>query len=119
MEEEEQLALISVKAKARKAFDAERVTKQFYTQFQKQHGQFLAFIEGIQSRFDQEWYASLMLNRLMFIYFIQKEGFLADVKKGGELVPNRNYLRDRLKQCQIGYGRFEVMQFDVYSAGEF
>jgi hypothetical protein len=114
LEEEEQLALVSVKAKARKAFDAEKVTKKFYTQFQKQHGQFLAFIEGIQSRFDQEWYASLMLNRLMFIYFIQKEGFLADVKKGGEIVPNRDYLRDRLKQCQEQQGQDEFHSFYRY-----
>ncbi|MCY7321887.1 MAG: SAM-dependent methyltransferase, partial [Phormidesmis sp. CAN_BIN36] len=113
LEEEDQLALVGVKAKARKAFDAEKVTNKFYKQFEKQHEQFLDFIQGIQSRFDQAWYASLMLNRLMFIYFIQKGDFLADVRRG-ELVPNRDYLRDRLKQCQEQQGQNEFHSFYRY-----
>ena len=54
----------------------ERVTKRFYDEFQKQHGSFLKFIKGIEAIRDREWYASIMLNRLMFIYFIQRRGFL-------------------------------------------
>ena len=37
------------------------------------------------------WYASLMLDRLMFIYFVQRKRFL-----NGE----QRYLRDRLARCQ-------------------
>ena len=37
-----------------------------------------------------DWYASVMLNRLMFIYFIQKKGFLDG---------DRDYLRNRLGRC--------------------
>ena len=39
----------------------------------------------------QRWYASVMLNRLMFIYFIQKKGFLDN---------DTNYLRAKLAQGQ-------------------
>jgi hypothetical protein len=113
IEEEEKLALLSVKEKARKAFDVEKVTKQFYTRFKQEHEKFLEFIQGIQSQFDREWYASLMLNRLMFIYFIQKEGFLADIKNGVP-VANRDYLRCRLKECQERRGQDEFHPFYRY-----
>src|SRR5439155_18153925 len=59
----------------------------FYERFQKEHGGFLKFIKGIPDDQFQRWYASLMLNRLMFIYFIQKKGFL-----NGDI----NYLRNKL-----------------------
>ncbi len=59
----------------------------------------MRFIEGIETVADREWYASLMLNRMMFIYFIQKRGFLDS---------NIDYLRDRLQRVrqQYGNGRF-------------
>ena len=75
LDEEDSLSLLKVKSKAKKAFDVDKVTKKFYDKFKKQHNQFLGFIEGISVDFDKEWYASLMLNRLMFVYFIQKKRF--------------------------------------------
>lgn len=65
--EEEKLTLVEVAQRVKKAFDVKKVTKKFFTRFEKEHGQFLKFIDGIQSEFDRTWYASLMLNRLMFI----------------------------------------------------
>ncbi len=93
--EEEKLTLVEVAQRVKKAFDVEKVTKKFFTRFEKEHGQFLKFIDGIQSEFDRTWYASLMLNRLMFVYFIQKKSFL-----DGDI----NYLRNRLKRCQAEWG---------------
>ena len=83
----------------RAAFDVEKVTKRFYDRFKKEHQAFLGFIEGINNIADREWYASLMLNRMMFIYFIQKRGFLDG---------NLDYLRHRLYTVrqQHGGGRF-------------
>lgn len=101
-DEEDSLTLSDVKKRAKKAFDVEKVTKKFYTEFKSQHGTFLGFITGIQDQFDQEWYASLMLNRLMFIYFIQQKGFLDG---------NRAYLQDRLKWCQAHRGEDEFQSF--------
>ncbi len=53
-----------------------KITKDFYAGFKKQHNSFVAFIKGIEVEGDKQWYASVMLNRLMFCYFIQKKGFL-------------------------------------------
>ncbi len=82
------------------AFDVERVTKRFYERFQKELKDFGKFIEGITAQGDRDWYASLMLNRMMFVYFVQKQGFL-----DGDL----DYLRNRLRMVreQSGGGRFQ------------
>src|SRR5438876_989920 len=85
--EEENLTLVDVTIRARTGFDVEKVTKRFYERFQKEHGAFLKFIKGIPDDQLQRWYASVMLNRLMFIYFIQKKGFLS-----GDI----HYLRSKL-----------------------
>ncbi len=74
-----------------KAFDVEKVTKRFYERFQKELEDFGKFIEGITAQGDRDWYASLMLNRMMFVYFVQKQGFLDE---------NIDYLRNRLKMVQ-------------------
>ncbi len=99
LDEEAELTLTGVTARMRRTFDADRVTKAFYDRFKDEHGVFLAFISGIQELADREWYASLMLNRLMFTYFIQKKGFL---DRDGD------YLRNRLQimQRKIGQGHF-------------
>ncbi len=68
--------IIEVAQRAAKAFDVERVTKRFYESFKTEHERFLKFLQGIQNQGHRGWYASVMLNRLMFIYFIQKKGFL-------------------------------------------
>lgn len=100
--EEEDLTVTSVAARARQAFDVERVTRHFYERFREEHGQFLAFIEGIGAVRDREWYASVTLNRLMFVYFIQKKGFLDN---------DRDYLRNKLKQMQQEHGHDQFLTF--------
>ena len=99
LDEEEDLTIADVMGKIRAAFDVDKVTKKFYDRFKKEHSAFLDFITGIQNLAGREWYASLMLNRMMFIYFIQKRGFLDN---------NPNYLRDRLETVrqQQGDGNF-------------
>lgn len=103
--EEEDLALVHVTQKARQAFDVDKVTKRFYDRFKTEHASFLKFIKGITETGDREWYASLMLNRLMFIYFIQKKGFL-----DGDL----DYLRHRLQTVQEQKGRDKFHSFYRY-----
>lgn len=87
LEEEEQVTIVEVGRRARKAFDVEKITKRFYDRFKAEHTKFLKFLKGIPEDKFQRWYVSVMLNRLMFIYFIQKKGFLDD---------NTDYLRARL-----------------------
>lgn len=76
LEEEEGLSIADVTGRVRAAFDVERVTKRFYERFKKEHEAFLTFLKDIPDVEMQRGYVSVMLNRLMFIYFIQKKGFL-------------------------------------------
>jgi len=96
LSEEEDLTITEVTGRTRKAFDVDRVTKRFYDRFKVEHGAFLKFITGIKEQDHLDWYASVMLNRLMFIYFIQKKSFL-----DGDI----NYLSNKLKTVK-GKNRF-------------
>ena len=64
------------------AVNSEKITKDFYAGFKKEHKAFADFITGIDDHIvakdnrNKQWYTSVMLNRLMFCYFIQKKGFL-------------------------------------------
>lgn len=73
----------------------ERVTKRFYDEFKKQHEAFAKKIEGINDEANRDWYASLTLNRLMFVYFIQHKGFLDS---------NDKYLRVKLDETRKSIG---------------
>lgn len=105
IDEEDDLTIVDVSGRVRAAFDVEKVTKKFYDRFRTEHDVFLDSIQGIENLDDREWYASLMLNRMMFIYFIQKRGFLdSDV----------NYLRNRLQSMQLVYGKDQFQSFYRY-----
>ena len=86
---EEDTTIIDVRQCVEQAFavNSEKITKDFYNGFRKEHKVFAEFISGIDDDiplYDKKkelnrnklWYASVMLNRLMFCYFIQKKGFL-------------------------------------------
>ena len=97
--EEEGLAITDVVDKIHTAFikDAEKVTGRFYTKLSEEVlPTFIKFIKGISDPVSKKWYAELMLNRLMFIYFMQKKYFL-----DGDL----DYLETRLKETQKRYGK--------------
>ncbi len=75
---DELVTIVDVTARIHQAFEVNsgKITKDFYAGFKKQHNSFVSFIKGIEVDGDKQWYASVMLNRLMFCYFIQKKGFL-------------------------------------------
>ena len=100
IEEEGSLSVSLVTSRVRAALDVEKVTKRFYQRFRTELTAFGEFIEGITAQGDRDWYASLMLNRMMFIYFVQKQRFL-----DGDI----DYLHNRLRmvQKQSGGGRFQ------------
>ena len=99
--------ITDVKERVQGAFmiNSERITSDFYKGFRKEHTRFVNFISGIDDDIEpkknqnKQWYTSVMLNRLMFCYFIQKKGFL-DM--------NENYLREKLSwvQREKGEDRF-------------
>ena len=102
LEEEEAITLTDVITGLRRAFDRDKVSKSFYDKFKAQHDAFAAFITGLNQTADRAWYASLMLNRLMFVYFIQKKGFLD---------ADENYLQNRMKQVQQAAGKGQFHSF--------
>lgn len=87
------------------AINSERITKDFYRGFKVILTSFAGHITGLEDTTPvstnrwKQWYASIMLNRLMFCYFIQKKGFLDG---------NVNYLGDKLTwvRFQQGVNRF-------------
>jgi len=91
IDDEAELDILRVAENVGKGFDVERVTKRFYERFKDEHGAFSKFIKGIPDEGLQRWYVSITLNRLMFVYFIQKKGFL----NGDE-----NYLTNKLLETQ-------------------
>ena len=102
LEEEGNLGITDVIPKVLQSLDVERVTKRFYERFREELSAFQKFIDGFTAQGDLDWYASLMLNRLMFVYFIQKQGFL----DGDE-----HYLRSRLKTVQEQDGPDQFQRF--------
>ena len=102
LEEEVAVTLTDVITGLRRAFDRDRVSKSFYDKFRSQHAEFAKFVDGLNSVSDKAWYASLMLNRLMFVYFIQKKGFL----DGDE-----NYLSNRMAQVKAKAGKDKFHSF--------
>jgi tRNA1(Val) A37 N6-methylase TrmN6 len=110
LDEEETITIVDVKQRITENFakNTEDVTKNFYKEFKKQHTAFLEFISGIDDHIsnkenkNKQWYASLMLNRLMFCYFIQKKGFL-DL--------DLNYLQNKLAECHNLQGKSNFYSF--------
>ncbi len=91
IDEEESLTISLVTDRVKNALNVEKITKKFYEDYQNEADAFREFITGIHMPGEADWYASLMLNRLMFIYFIQKRGFLDG---------DPDYLRNRLNRVR-------------------
>ncbi|MCS6943795.1 MAG: SAM-dependent methyltransferase, partial [Geminocystis sp.] len=92
IEEENHLTHVDVVQKVKQGFDVEQVTKQFFQDFQKIHQQFSSKIQGLDEESERRWYTSVLLNRLMFIYFLQRRYFLDN--------QDSLYLQHKLEECQ-------------------
>jgi hypothetical protein len=82
------VSVVEMAGRLRTALDVEPTTKKFYEEYQREHVRFIEHIVGIDNARDRRWYASVLLNRLMFIYFLQRKGWLDD--------GNREYLQKKL-----------------------
>jgi len=91
LDEEGRLAITEVTGRVAKAFDIEKVTRRFYDEFRTEHSSFTKFLRGLEGADEVAWYTSVMLDRLMFIYFIQKKGFL-----DGDI----DYLANKLRESK-------------------
>ena len=104
LDEEELLTVLGVTQRLDDAAPRDKVTKKFYGEFEKQRKAFAAFIEGIPADSeDQRWYTAVVIDRLMFLWFLQEKGFLDNQRK---------YLQQRLQahldgdNAQSFYKRF-------------
>nr|WP_242054975.1 DNA methyltransferase [Nostoc flagelliforme] len=52
----------------------------------------MLFVKGIDNEIDRRWYTSVILNRLMFVYFLQRKGFIDN--------EDLNYLQNKLEQSK-------------------
>jgi len=86
------ISVLEVASRLKEALDVERVTKRFYEDYEAEHLRFLNYIEGIDDEVDRRWYASILLNRLMFIYFLQRKRFIDN--------SNLNYLQNKLAESR-------------------
>ncbi|MBD5275477.1 MAG: SAM-dependent methyltransferase [Bacteroides sp.] len=107
---DEKTNIVDLRSKVQAAFaiNSEKITKDFYAGFKKQHKAFAELISGIDDHIavndnrNKQWYASVILNRLMFCYFIQKKGFLdLDVE----------YLRNKLNFVRANAGEDKFYNF--------
>jgi hypothetical protein len=88
LDEEESLTVLGVAQKLTVGFDRDKVTKKFYVEFDTQRKKFAEFINGIpDTGEDLRWYTAVLIDRLMFLWFLQEKGFLDG---------NKQYLQQRL-----------------------
>lgn len=92
LDEKGNIPVTEVARKLKASLDVERVTKKFYSEFYDQHLAFIEHIKGIKDDHDRRWYASVLLNRLMLVYFLQSKGFI----KGHSTGADYRYLQDEL-----------------------
>src|SRR5579875_386888 len=113
IDEEPTIKLTGILDRVNLAFDTEKVTNQFYREFQEKHAYFLERIKNITDEDDRKWYASIMLNRLMFVYFLQRKRLLdntSSIRLEGDL----DYLQHRLEQVKEKRGSGNFYEFYTY-----
>lgn len=101
-EEEWSLNILKVLERVRASFNSDEVTNKFYKEFEDNQKSLADEIKGIKTPEDRSWYSSLLLNRLMFIYFMQRKGFLND---------DPHYLRSSLIAVRDLKGRNKFYHF--------
>ncbi|TAE15673.1 MAG: ATP-binding protein [Oscillatoriales cyanobacterium] len=99
----ETLSVIDVAQRLQAGLDVERVTKKFFEEFKQQHVEFLSVISGIDKETDRRWYTSVLLNRLMFVYFLQRKGF---IDSGKMLYLQEKLAESKLRGTDLFYSEF-------------
>ncbi len=104
LDEAGNIPVTEVAGRLKDALDIERVTKKFYREYADERIHFTELIKGIDDDHDRRWYASILLNRLMFIYFLQQKYFLDN--------GNINYLQNKLSDTKQKHGNNKY--YDVF-----
>ena len=59
-----------------RAFDVEAVTRQFFTEYKRIFNDALSAIRGLDTDEDRRLFTQTLFNRLMFVYFLSRKGWL-------------------------------------------
>ncbi|QUS62573.1 Eco57I restriction-modification methylase domain-containing protein [Synechocystis sp. PCC 7338] len=109
IDEEDDATLVKAVEKVSQGFNIEQVTKQFFQDFEGLHKDFCLEIDGIENEGDRRWYGSVVLNRLMFVYFLQRRYFLDN--------KDSLYLQHKLEYCQANAESFYEFLKDLFFEG--
>ncbi|MFI5252371.1 MAG: Eco57I restriction-modification methylase domain-containing protein [Bacteroidota bacterium] len=116
LDEKGEISVLEVAGRLKKALDVEATTKKFFKEYDILRLEFVELIGGIPDERKRKWYASVLLNRLMFIYFLQEKFFLDD--------GNKEYLIQKLEQSKktgkdIYYSKFlKILFFEGFAKPE-
>lgn len=103
------LAPLAIQARCDEAFDVEPVTKKFFEEYRRIFEEVESRIQGIRDTERKRLFTQRLFNRLMFVAFVQKKGWLKFGKSKNYLdelwedyrkntkSKSRNFYRDRLK----------------------
>lgn len=116
LDDDGNLPVVAVAGRMKAALDIERVTKKFFDEFQLAHAQFLGHISGIPDERERRWYTSVILNRIMFIWFLQFKGF---IDRGDRQYLSRKLEASRSTAANQYYPRFlQTLFFEGFAKPE-
>jgi hypothetical protein len=91
-----------VRNRIRGQFESSKVTSDFFKKFKEKHEFLKNEIKGLPDEQAASSYSTLILNRLMFVYFLQKKEFLNN---------DANYLKNCLHKVQALKGKDKFYSF--------
>jgi hypothetical protein len=91
-----------VRNRIRGQFESSKVTSDFFKKFKERHEFLKSEIKGLPDDQTASSYSTLILNRLMFVYFLQKKEFLNS---------DPNYLKNCLHRVQALKGQDKFYSF--------
>ena len=104
LDEEEALDITGVVHRLHDNLDRDKLTGKFYKEFKTHKDRFQKFISGLSDQGVMAHYTSLMLNRLMFCYFLQQKGFLDG---------DTHYLKNRFASVRTTLGKDKFHSFYI------
>nr|MDZ8037163.1 hypothetical protein [Nostoc sp. CreGUA01] len=124
LEKHSNASVLDIQTLHDKAFDVEAVTEEFFREYRKTFEKVEGLIQGIGGNERKRLFTQKLFNRLMFIGFIQKKGWLKfqtrtdylsalwDAYQNDEGTSNRNFYRDRLSHLFFS-GLNNSQEYDI------
>ena len=88
------------------AYNVEPVTKEFFRTYRETFDRVMAMIRGVPDAEERRLFCQMLFNRLMFLYFLQRKGwlkfeddpnYLPALLRASKAAGNENFFRNRLK----------------------